>query len=185
MSENPFQSPLAEDEPQDETPVDMVSGRLAGRWVRLAAQIVDGLILTLVMLPVQYYFKYGVFVENQLDTEEISFLNPFSMYAQMSTLHIVLTIVVPAVAYLLLNGYLLNDNGQTLGKRLLRIKIVRKNGARADFTRLIIHRYFALWIIYFIPVLGMLFSLIDPLMIFRKSRYCLHDDIADTVVVVA
>jgi len=34
-----------------------------------------------------------------------------------------------------------------------------------------------------VPVVGALFGLIDCLLIFRQSRRCLHDQIADTIVI--
>jgi uncharacterized RDD family membrane protein YckC len=34
-----------------------------------------------------------------------------------------------------------------------------------------------------IPVVGRLINLVDPLLIFGKERRCLHDLIADTIVV--
>ena len=42
-----------------------------------------------------------------------------------------------------------------------------------------------LLVIALIPVVGWLYGLVDALMIFRDSRKCLHDNIADTIVVKA
>ena len=42
-----------------------------------------------------------------------------------------------------------------------------------------------MWAISIIPVIGSLVGLIDALLIFRDNRRCLHDNIADTMVVVA
>ena len=36
-----------------------------------------------------------------------------------------------------------------------------------------------------IPVIGTVYGLLDVLLIFRASRRCLHDNIADTIVVTA
>ena len=36
-----------------------------------------------------------------------------------------------------------------------------------------------------VPLIGWLFALADALLIFRDSRKCLHDNIADTIVVTA
>jgi hypothetical protein len=36
-----------------------------------------------------------------------------------------------------------------------------------------------------IPVIGTIYGLLDVLLIFRASRRCLHDNIADTIVVTA
>jgi uncharacterized RDD family membrane protein YckC len=70
-----------------------------------------------------------------------------------------------------------------VGKRLLNIRIVRTDGRRAGFARLLFIRGGVTMVLYMIPLLGSLVALVDMLMIFRASRRCLHDVIADTVVV--
>ncbi|TWT65938.1 RDD family protein [Posidoniimonas polymericola] len=182
---NPYASPLSEDAESGDQREYMFGSRLAGRGQRLVAIIIDGIVLNIVMLPAYYLFKIGFFQAPPANPEEFNPLNVWSIYATMSPLQLVLTIVTPAAAYLLVNGYLLSASGQTVGKKALGIKIVRKDGSKAEFSRLILHRYFLLWFIGLIPIIGMIFGLLDPLMIFRKSRYCLHDDIADTAVVLA
>ena len=39
------------------------------------------------------------------------------------------------------------------------------------------------WVIASVPLVGSLYALVDALLIFRSSRKCLHDTIADTIVV--
>lgn len=182
---NPYASPMSEDAPDGAEPEYMLGGRLAGRGQRLVAVILDGIVLNLVMLPLYYYFSFGYFQPPPENPEDINPFNPWSIYLAMGPVQLVLSFVAPLAAYLLVNGYLLHANGQTVGKKALGIKIVRKDGSKAEFSRLIFHRYLLLWIIGLIPFVGALFGLLDPLMIFRKTRYCLHDDIADTVVVEA
>jgi len=36
-----------------------------------------------------------------------------------------------------------------------------------------------------VPGIGQIYSIVDALLIFRQSRKCLHDNIADTIVVKA
>lgn len=79
--------------------------------------------------------------------------------------------------------YLLYKNGQTLGKKLLGIKIVRSDGSRAGLGRIIGLRYFLPGLIGAIPFVGFIFSLADPLFIFGGEKRCLHDMMADTIVV--
>jgi uncharacterized RDD family membrane protein YckC len=89
---------------------------------------------------------------------------------------------VLAVAILFIyNLMLLGDRGQTVGKRWLRIRIVRCDGSDADLGRLFGLRMCVPWLIGF--VLGPLFVLPDVLFIFGDERRCLHDMMADTVVV--
>ena len=74
-------------------------------------------------------------------------------------------------------------NGQSIGKRMIGIKVVRGDGSRASFGRIF-------WLRNVVPaLLGAvtfnIFSLIDVLFIFGESRQCLHDKIADTIVIQA
>lgn len=79
--------------------------------------------------------------------------------------------------------YLLYAHGQTLGKKLLGIKIVRSDGSRAGLGRIIALRYLVPGLIGAIPFIGFIFSLADPLFIFGEEKRCIHDMFADTIVV--
>ncbi|SFN47812.1 Uncharacterized membrane protein YckC, RDD family [Formivibrio citricus] len=89
------------------------------------------------------------------------------------------------LALLIYNLVLIHRNGQTIGKRLLKIKVVRSDGSRCSVARYFFMRYLITAILGAIPFLGVVISLVDPLLIFRESRKCLHDEIADTIVVKA
>lgn len=85
--------------------------------------------------------------------------------------------------FLLLHGWLLVRRGQTVGKALLRIRILRPDGSRVSPARVIGLRYGIGYVLEVIPALGHVYALVDALLIFRASRRCLHDAIADTIVV--
>lgn len=140
---------------------------LARRLTRLAAAIVDSIIGMVFSLPLMFYL--GVF--EGFPQQEIS---------QMTTVFLALG---GFAAFLLLHGYLLANYGQTIGKRLLKIRIVRPGGAHAEFNRLIMLRYLPLTLVSLIPFVGQILTMVDVLFIFREDRRCLHDRIADTVVV--
>jgi uncharacterized RDD family membrane protein YckC len=72
-------------------------------------------------------------------------------------------------------------NSQSIAKKWLRIKVVRADGSRVSLGRLIMLRNVVVWILSMIP----LFSIIDALFIFSESRQCIHDKIADTIVIKA
>jgi uncharacterized RDD family membrane protein YckC len=72
-------------------------------------------------------------------------------------------------------------NSQSIAKKWLRIKVVRADGSRVSLGRLIMLRNVLVWILSMIP----LFSVIDALFIFSESRQCIHDKIADTIVIKA
>lgn len=80
------------------------------------------------------------------------------------------------------NLWLLNRNGQSVGKYSFDIKVVRTDGETAGLGRLIFLRGVPQWVISGIPLLNLL-SLVDALFIFRADRRCVHDLIADTMVV--
>lgn len=96
---------------------------------------------------------------------------------------LVLQLLIGIGVFFVLQGYLLATQGQTIGKKLVGLRIVRSNGERAGFGRLIGLRYGVGFVIVMVPLIGAIYSLVDSLMIFRESRRCLHDLIADTVVV--
>jgi len=70
-------------------------------------------------------------------------------------------------------------NGQTIAKRWLKIKVVRADGSRASLGRIFWLRNVVNALLGIIPLYG----IIDSLFIFSESRQCLHDKIADTIVV--
>lgn len=76
---------------------------------------------------------------------------------------------------------LMKRNGQSIGKKATGIKVVRSDGSPVSVSRLIWLRNVVNWIISIIPLYGF----IDVLFIFGESRQCLHDKIADTIVVKA
>lgn len=78
---------------------------------------------------------------------------------------------------------LLYRHGQTFGKKLLGIRIVRTDGSRAGLGRILGLRYLLPGLIGAIPVVGFVFGLADPLFIFGEEKRCLHDMMADTIVV--
>ena len=143
---------------------------LASRWARFAAAIIDAVILSIVIIPLSYYF--GVFDGLQ----ETPPKEPSLLYA------------IPMVAanimlYAVVNWSLLKQRGQTVGKSILGIKIVNMNGEILRPDRVILNRYTPYALIPLVPFIGTLASVIGLLLIFGKERRCLHDHIASTRVV--
>lgn len=87
------------------------------------------------------------------------------------------------VAFAVAQLVLLYTQGQTVGKKIVGIRIVRPDASRASFPRLLFLRYFAPGLIGAIPFVGIVFTLVDALFIFAEDRRTLHDRIADTIVV--
>lgn len=74
---------------------------------------------------------------------------------------------------------LLATSGQTIGKKLLMIRIVSTTGVLPGFIQAVVLRNWVRLLFSFVPFLG----LIDLLFIFSESRRCLHDYVAGTRVV--
>ena len=73
-------------------------------------------------------------------------------------------------------------SGQTFGKKIFDIKVVDIEGKLPTVRHWLI-RYRVYFLPAQIPVVGGAFSLVDSLAIFRKSRRCIHDIVAGTVVI--
>lgn len=71
--------------------------------------------------------------------------------------------------------------GQSLAKKYFNIKVVRTDGSPASLGNLFWKRNFLNWLLSIIP----LYAIIEVLFIFAEDRCCLHDKIADTMVVQA
>jgi len=74
-----------------------------------------------------------------------------------------------------------NRNGQSIAKKATGIKVVRSDGSRASLGRIFWLRNVLNGVLGLIPF----YVIIDALFIFSESRQCLHDKIADTIVVKA
>ncbi|WP_242112029.1 RDD family protein [Luteimonas aquatica] len=135
----------------------------ASRWRRLGAYLIDtALFFAAVLLPVIAVDGVG-----RLDSEQMS---DAAVLAMLATL----------LALLVVDLILLQRQGQTLGKRWCAIRIVRSDGSRTGLGRLFGLRYLlAQGVLGIVPF----FSLIDVLFIFGRERRCIHDMLADTIVV--
>lgn len=94
-----------------------------------------------------------------------------------------IVILVALLALMIVNLVLLHRYGQTIGKRVFKIRVVRLDGSHCSLLRYIFARWLPVGLLGGIPLLGPLISLIDSLMIFRSDQRCMHDLIADTIVV--
>jgi uncharacterized RDD family membrane protein YckC len=74
------------------------------------------------------------------------------------------------------------QRGQSLGKRLLSIRVLRSDGSPVELWRIILLRNVLTQILS--QMCGVI-GLVDALMIFGQERRCLHDLLADTIVVVS
>ena len=144
--------------------------QLAGRGRRFAAAFIDDS-LQLAFLALSYYLIVRYFP---------------SFFRQVSASQFPFVLIGPIfafVTFLLLHGKFLAEDGQTIGKLFCSIRIVRTDGSDAGIWRILFRRYGPVLALGLIPTIGWVFRLIDALFIFQSSRKCLHDLLADTIVV--
>ncbi len=85
--------------------------------------------------------------------------------------------------FLLINGYNLVHQGQTIGKSLVGIRIVDLDNNVPDLFHVIVLRLVPFSLIVAVPVVGPILGLVDILFIFGPQRRCLHDYLAKTKVI--
>ena len=90
--------------------------------------------------------------------------------------------VLASLALLIVQVVMVTKRGQTLGKKILGIRIVLKDTQEnGGFVVNVLKRGFLNGLLSLIPG----YFLVDSLFIFRGDRRCLHDMIAGTVVIQA
>jgi len=144
---------------------------LAGRGSRFAAAMLDGIIATIAVVPVMIGADFEAMKTGD-------FMNAFSSVG----------LGIAGIATLALIGvtfHLVYKNGQTVGKKLLGIKVVRSDFSRASLARIFWLRNIVNAIPGMIPFVGNFYGIVDHALIFSERRQCVHDKIADTVVVKA
>lgn len=165
---NPYAPPQAEVRDtvtQNET-------ELAGRGTRFGAAMLDGLILVLLV-------GAPLFVGADIDAMSTDFTGGLSTTGM----------TLAGIGALILAGvttYLVHRNGQTIGKKLLGIKVVRSDASPASLARIFWLRNVVNGIPGVIPVIGNAWGTVDHVFIFvGDKRQCVHDKIADTIVIKA
>ena len=160
---NPYAPPRAK---VVDIPVDHDAVELAGVGVRLGAYIIDTLIVWMVVLVPLIVAIWLSFDRSRGIGVGIAWL----------------AFLVCAVVVAGFNIFYLLRNGQTIAKKWLGIRIVRADGSEASFSRIFWLRGFVNGLIT--GAFGLYF-IVDSLLIFGEARQCVHDKIADTIVVVA
>lgn len=87
------------------------------------------------------------------------------------------------VIFIAIQWTFLNATGQTIGKKVLKTRIVTMDGKKPVIGDLIFKRYMFMNLIGIIPWVGSVVAVVDALMVFKADRRCLHDLIAGTQVV--
>ena len=145
---------------------------VADRGTRLGAAILDSFIFMLMVYMPLVAGAMAMGASRPPETPE-AVTRAFGVGGVLALIGLV---VWASITIVLMKRY-----GQSIGKKATGIKVVRSDGSAVSLSRLIWLRNVVNWIISIIPLYGF----IDALFIFGESRQCLHDKIADTIVVKA
>jgi uncharacterized RDD family membrane protein YckC len=167
---NPYAPPQAA--VQDVT--DSGEQVLAGRGTRLGAAILDGLIMAVaIYLPMVIGLRlsgHALFVNARFNSEGINDL-------------VFVLPVAGALAIAWMNYLYVSRNGQSIAKKIVGIKVVRTDGSPVSVARIFWLRNVLNTVLGSIPLVGAVYWLVDSLLIFGDRRQCLHDKLADTIVI--
>ncbi len=184
-SGSPYRAPAAAfSGTQEAPPGDEITLVLAHPLRRLAAVMLNGFILISCCIPGIVLAMEGMdHLKDQssgLEPEEalVQSLNSVTAFGAAA-------IFIPLSVFVIANIVLLVKNGQTLGKKILGIRIANDYGDNPGFWMIAIVRSLVPFMIGLLPLFGLIFILADSLFIFSERNRCLHDRIANTIVVMA
>ena len=172
MSTNPYAPPKG-------TVRDMPNEgiELASRLTRLLAAILDSIIAGLMI-----YLPATVVGATTGAFDQLARLDQAGGEVDLSSLTLpIFLCIIGFIAWAWITLLLVARYGQTMAKRLLEIRVVRSDGSQASLGRIFWLRNVVNGLLSVIPLYG----IIDLLFIFGERRQCIHDLLADTIVVKA
>jgi uncharacterized RDD family membrane protein YckC len=171
---NPFAPPTAvvSDKPLE-------SDLRASRGARFGAAFLDGIIAMVIVYGPLLIFG-GL---STLQAVAATGSSRFAVYGNIANATGGGIVIAALVALLVINLYLLHKSGQSIGKKLVGIHITRTDGSKASLARIVFVRDLPFIILGVIPFIQLVAWFVDPLFIFGEGRRCLHDLLADTIVV--
>jgi uncharacterized RDD family membrane protein YckC len=163
-TENPYQAPAlaaADDHARSRQPfIGRIDPRLASRWKRFLGSFLDSFLIVVPFIGLTILAETGA-------GEDVA---------------VVIGLVASGIV-LLVDTVLISTRGQSLGKMLLGMQIVRVDyDAPPGFVYGILMRSWVPALIGSVPFVGSFFQLADALFIFGDEKQCLHDKIAGTKV---
>jgi uncharacterized RDD family membrane protein YckC len=146
-----------------------------GFWIRLVAHLIDHVILGAVAAPLFFVMALPTILRVAHEAERNQEPSPEMIMAILSS--VFLYVVIAFAGQWLYEAWLTSSSWQgTIGKRVLRLKVVDEAGNRISFGRAT-GRFFA-------KILSSMFFCIGFIMIAFTERKCgLHDMLAGTMVV--
>lgn len=162
LNDNPYQAPRSAIRPRNGG--DMPTEVLAGRGARLAAVLIDYLCMVAVSIPGFAGFLY------------IEMPGADTAAGELVTLAFVMGLGILSVV----QGIYIVRDGQTLGKKMMKIRIVdHVDGSIPRWPRILGMRYVLNMALRQIPF----YFLVDAVLIFGEEQRCIHDHLAGTKVI--
>jgi uncharacterized RDD family membrane protein YckC len=171
---NPYAPPKAAVEDFADPPAELEQ---AGRLQRFGASMIDGVLVVAVVLVPLAMTIVGAFADI-VSLGGRGRLNP-GLFTGAG----VIAGLIGLIAWSWITVVLVKRNGQSIAKWLMGIKVVRKDGSPASLGRIFWMRNVVNGLPSLIPLVGYFYALVDHLFIFGETQQCLHDRIADTMVV--
>tara|TARA_R110002072_G_scaffold300368_1_gene477661 strand:+ start:2285 stop:2860 length:576 start_codon:yes stop_codon:yes gene_type:complete len=168
-SNGPHSNPYAAPKARIQEYIDSNAPRLAGRAIRFAAAILNVFIA----------IAMGVTAIVLMQLVVRGFEPDAAQMLGGSETIILLGAFLP---WLLWNTYLIHTRSQSVGKMIMKIKVVAQDGGPAGTARQLLLR---VGVTQVLSGLVPFFPLIDNLMIFTPDKRTIHDRIAGTIVIQA
>ena len=146
--------------------VEQVAPPYGGFWIRFAASLVDGVVLTVIFLVVSYLTGTNIFsleITQQGNTHTVKVPPSWGL---------LLSALIPAIYTI---GFWLQA-GATPGKMLFQLRVVRADTGRLISIGQALKRYLGYYVSAVVFLLGYIWAAFDA----RKQSW--HDKLASTVV---
>ena len=166
-SKNLYAPPRAEVHDHAEPEMELVQATRLSRFLAILIDCVPGFVIGLVA---------GIVFAVQMATHT----GGRNALTIMMSLFGLATVALVIYYFVLIYRY-----GQTFGKKVMGIRMVRTDGSRMSLKRFFFIRCLPIGLLGAIPFIGYFVTLANYLAIFRNPPRCLHDNIADTMVVTA
>lgn len=178
MSSNPQPNPYAPPKAEVSDATDTQVVEPASRGIRLGAALLDALVGFVIALPMLIGLIPALI---RGGGEPIDMGD--AVTAALGGGALITGLL--AIAWIVVTFILVKRNSQTIGKKFVGIKVVRSDGSHASLGRIFWLRNVVNALPGAIPFVGNVYGLVDHLFIFGDKRQCIHDKIADTIVVKA
>ncbi len=181
QNDNPYEAPKSDIGFFDQVEQQNLSQLYASRGSRFGAAILDTIFLIIPLLII--FFMLGITEFISTGETSSAFL---SLILETQSNLFVEMLVSSALAFglfVLIQGYWIYTSSQTLGKKILGMKVVDLEGRPISGNHYLFVRYLPMSVLSYLPIVGGLIAIVDCLMIFREEHNCLHDDIAKTRVI--